>query len=529
MALEHKAFTNKFADLVAGLQCSIQAISDECLEKLITEETYQAILHLNKTPGHKARLLLNNVSTTIRKDPTTFNIFLKVLSKFDEHSKVNLEQELVDLKNRAKKDYPQDELHTEFNSIEYSKPHGRYKKPGESTKESQQISPLTLNHTKLPTERKTACKTACKSSSAHKIGRDMKIREKVIKEHLTEIKSCVQRLILPIASKCRTKQLISVKVYHEVTSLSRPKKQRSETLLHYVCKAVRNNSKQFDDFIGILESHYSCKKLTQSIKHGLEEGGISIASKTRSSITQVKTKQTINTPEHKRKDSMPLALDIAEETDYTKATMAVSDNNATSLIVLNSGNTTATKFSTPKVNPDREDEYNKKMDKKQDQVKIAELTKQNENLKKERDEIEKKLCKKNKEINYLEEERDNLQLAKDTLEARLEKQNSETMQRIQCLKKKISDNEKSIGELKGIIKELKDELSDKQSQSIKLLQQQSKEQQQKEQQPNGPPTQDKNNKEPPNEKNTGTKLDCVKWLVALAVIIFLYVAARYYM
>ena len=148
MALEHKAFTNKFADLVAGLQYSIQAISDECLEKLITEETYQAILHLNKTPGDKARLLLDNVGTTIRKDPTTFNIFLKVLSKFDEHSKVNLEQELVDLKNRAQIDNPRDELHREFHSIEYSKPHESYKKPEEATKESQQTSEISgVNNT----------------------------------------------------------------------------------------------------------------------------------------------------------------------------------------------------------------------------------------------------------------------------------------------------------------------------------------------------------------------------------------------
>ena len=510
---EIEVFNEYFQKLATSIQDSILDITNECLSKnIITATTQNRVLYDPGTPGEKATKLLSAVRDCMVHQKHCCEQFLTILEKeliFRELVN-DMRTSLKEAINRKYTAECQDDLQ----------------------KNKNQRPKQTLNHTKLPTERKTACKTACKSSSAHQIGRDMKIREKVIKEHLTEIKSCVQRLILPIASKCRTKQLISVKVYHEVTSLSRPKKQRSETLLHYVCKAVRNNSKQFDDFIGILESHCSCKKLTQSIKHGLEEGGISIASKTRSSITQVKTKQTINTPEHKRKDSMPLALDIAEETDHTKATMAVSDNNATSLIVLNSGNTTAMKFSTPKVNPDREDEYNKKMDKKQDQVKIAELTKQNEHLKQEKDEIEKKLREKNKEINYLEEERDDLQSVKAKLELELEKQNSETMQTIHSLKKKISDNEKSIGELKGIIKELKDELSDKQSQIIKLLrqqskEQQSKEQQQKEQQPNGPPTPDKNNKEPPNKKNTDTKLDCVKWLVALASIILLCVAMHY--
>ena len=81
----HQVITNKWPELVQRIKHSADTIADNCRAKgLISEETSAKITDITKN-SDKARLLLNNVLTTIRAKPHLFEAFMGILEEDISH------------------------------------------------------------------------------------------------------------------------------------------------------------------------------------------------------------------------------------------------------------------------------------------------------------------------------------------------------------------------------------------------------------------------------------------------------------
>lgn len=82
MSKKYQAFIKNFPDLVSSVYPSVKTLADVCRGKeLISHDTYCEIMDLNVTNIDKARRLLMNISTTIEKNPSAFDMFTVALSE----------------------------------------------------------------------------------------------------------------------------------------------------------------------------------------------------------------------------------------------------------------------------------------------------------------------------------------------------------------------------------------------------------------------------------------------------------------
>ena len=107
---QHQAFNNKRDDLVTGIKHAVNSVADKCLTKrLISEDTYDEVTQSEKENGQKARQLLRNISTGIQKDPSSLDIFIKLLNETDcKDVAENLQKEWRDLENRLTIQQPEE-------------------------------------------------------------------------------------------------------------------------------------------------------------------------------------------------------------------------------------------------------------------------------------------------------------------------------------------------------------------------------------------------------------------------------------
>lgn len=104
MSKESQAFKNKFPRLVVAVGPSIKSITDECFGNgLISLDTYDELLELEKVFSDKARKLLRNILTNVEKDSSCFDKFITVLNGTECGAiGEELMGELRDLENRSK-------------------------------------------------------------------------------------------------------------------------------------------------------------------------------------------------------------------------------------------------------------------------------------------------------------------------------------------------------------------------------------------------------------------------------------------
>ena len=108
---QHQAFNNKREELVVAIQSSVNTVADKCLGKgLITEETYNEVIQVDKEKSVKARNLLRNISGGIQEDPSCFDTLLKVLREAScGNVAEKLHHEWKDLENRGTYKQPVDD------------------------------------------------------------------------------------------------------------------------------------------------------------------------------------------------------------------------------------------------------------------------------------------------------------------------------------------------------------------------------------------------------------------------------------
>lgn len=223
---ERKVFTEHFTELVTSVQNSVLSIANECLsEKLITTSVQKRTLDESDTEK-AGTMLLNAVKDCMEHQKDGFKKFLKILEK--QH----IFDDLVDgLKESVERKHT-----TECTDAE--------------------VVPACDSAGILI---KTSIKTSIAESRRA-------IRKRVIKSHLAVIKSCVQGLIASVSSSSHTKQLISKTTYQRIMRPNQLSKQRTNFLLHSVCKCVRGDSKKFNVFLEILDTHRSCKVIVRTIR-----------------------------------------------------------------------------------------------------------------------------------------------------------------------------------------------------------------------------------------------------------------------
>ena len=75
--------------MIPVLQNCIGSVADGCIsDRLISDDTYAAMLELNMTNADKTRKLLMNVKQTISMNSEAFMKFLEVLEKVGECSQL---------------------------------------------------------------------------------------------------------------------------------------------------------------------------------------------------------------------------------------------------------------------------------------------------------------------------------------------------------------------------------------------------------------------------------------------------------
>ena len=428
MEAEREVFTEFFEELVAAVENDTLTISNVCLsEKLITRSRQRRILD---TPGseEKATVLITAVSDCIRHQKDGFNKFLDILKGqviFDE---------LVSKLREAK-----DRKHT----------------AEERTTSDKQSLVLSVT-TPIPTTPILRKEMPSHSKSAEK---------KAIKKYLPQLSSQVQRIIAAVAITSETKQVITKATYKKAMRKDKSPKERTQFLLHSVCKCVRTDTKKFNMFLEILSAHRSCKEVVRLIEeeiHLLREEAVAASVK----------------EEHDHAHTAPQLWQRKmgtqpkpSETDKLATYESGEDNK--SKMVFSSGETSAVRVQNVVVNPQAESEHFLRMDKKQSEALLLDSERQKtesnelceqevKDLSQKIDQLEQgtlekdgeinglkqSMLEKDQEIQALREERDNFQLAMNCMKVRVslvEKEQCNT--NTEVLEKRVTELEKKIVEL----------------------------------------------------------------------------------
>lgn len=416
MESEGIVFNEYFDKLVVAVQDHVEAIAKESRSKrVINSSALDAILNRLSTPEEKATKLLTSVAGH-QKD--ALHKFLQLLEKkqlIASELIISIKSSLKEVANRR----------------------------------------VTSQCTGQGRTRKKASSAAMSSQSI------MLIRQVVIKNHLADLKSAVQGIIAPLASASQTKRLISKETYRKVMNSKCTGKQRTVCLLSNICNCVRADGKKFEVFLEVLESRRSCKDLVSHIRKDIitmKEGKQPLTESTPVSDSHLRQRRgsgATRTP--------PPPTESTDKPDGSDASKMV-----------HSGILSDLKICTPTVDPQKESEYFRKMDKKQDEAQIHDLRRQNHadkkkskakqrSLEQEITSLKKQMSEKNRQILTLNGERDNFQFALDHLRLKMARSEKEKNGSVE-LKKKIVELEAKILEIKHEKVDLQcklDDLNDK--------------------------------------------------------------------
>lgn len=401
-------FNEYFDKLVVAVQDHVEAIAKESRSKrVINSSALDAILNRLSTPEEKATKLLTSVADSIGHQKDALHKFLQLLEK----KQLIASELIISIKSSLKEDTNR-----------------------------RVISQCTGQGTSQRT-RKMASSAAMSSQSI------MLIQQVVIKNHLADLKSAVQGIIAPLASASQTKRLISKETYRKVMNSKCTGKQKTVCLLSNICNCVRADGKKFEVFLEVLESRRSCKDLVSHIRKDIitmKEGKQPL---TESKLTPVSDSHLRQRRGSGATRTPPPPTESTDKPDGSDASKMV-----------HSGILSDLKICTPTVDPQKESEYFRKMDKKQDEALIHDLRRQNHadkkkskakqcSLEREITSLKKQVSEKNRQILTLNGERDDFQFALDHLRfkmARLEKEKNRSVE----LKKKIVELEAKILEIK---------------------------------------------------------------------------------
>ena len=421
MSAEYRAFINKFADLVTGINHAVSPIADRCLAHyLIDQETYEKVLQKGDTTQDKTRLVLTNITSRIKFKRERFYDFVRVLKEVCEEIAKDLEDELEDVKNRAKISQPDED------GLQNAQPMRQ--------KEKINATQSTTAPTSLAGRKSALTSPQGKPHTPYNI--PMKLRQRVIRKHLPQMKSAVEHLILPIAEKSRTKHIISREVYKKATNTKQSEEKRAHSLLYSVCLSVRKDGAKFDAFIEILNCHSSCKELVKNIKQALEDIKAEHISQSQQSLHHRKDDKVHSTQEQRTTEETDSTLiATASSTDDCKYTMLLGGKTTNSKVYVCNNET-------------------------------SELEKQR--MREQIFKLKEEVKKKDKEINILKQEREDFQLTLDTLKiryAKLEKQSEAMSEKL----KKITDHHsKQIAKLEKEKKDLQEELGQYRKKSLEI-------------------------------------------------------------
>ena len=388
MSAESRAFINKFADLVTGINHAVSGVADRCLTRnLIARETYDKVLQTGDTTQDKTRLVLTNIASRIEYNPKRFHDFVIVLREVLSCEEIvkGLEDELEDVKNRTKISQPDE------GGLQKAQPMRQNQHQEKTNTTLSPIVPTVLAGRHLS---KSPRPHQGKPPTPYSI--PMKLRRNVIIKHLPKMKSAVEHLILPIAKKSRTKRIISREVYKKATNTKQSEEKRAHSLLHSVCISVRKDDMKFDAFIEILNCRSSCKELVKNIKQALED---------------VKAEHITQSLHHRKDDGISKVLESHSTqeqrehsaTEETVIATASSTDDHKSAILLG-GKTTKSKVHAHTIDPVIEAKHNRKLDEQQDHALIEDLNERVSKLKKEVKDKETVIKKKDEEIKEKNEE-----------------------------------------------------------------------------------------------------------------------------
>lgn len=449
MGAKVEIFNEYFKELVESIQYCYLDIANECLsKKLISRATQRKILSGSKEDP--STTLVNAISACMVHQRDCFHKFLNILKGqliFDE---------LVERMEASLKEAINRKVMAECTD-----------KPSINNKGN--FKPFNL----------LAGDPVCTKTSPPraKVG-VMLVRQTVIKGYLPQMKTIIQGFIAPVARSSLTKQLISKETYQKVVNGNPSnKKQRTSFLLTSVCNSIRADHKKFDVFLEILENHRSCKDLVRKIKQDIErttkDGKVSAIKQSQKSDSTERPPITLYTGLYQRRTTQQPAAELDGPIDVE------SGGDSDSKMVFGSGKTSTTKVFTPQVNPQKESEYFLRMDRKQDEARMQELSSQKLASMKENQQkqltfsqeiirLEGEMSEKDREIMSLKETRDNLQLAIDQIKTKVsfsEKGKHDST----ALREKITELESKITEVLREKEELQCKL-DNLNQEINSLQ-----------------------------------------------------------
>ena len=100
----------------------------------------------------------------------------------------------------------------------------------------------------------------------HKLSTNMSATLEVIDSHLAELEVTVGGLVNAISNDCCSKGILSDDVCKSLTKSTKPKRERSKTLLAHVRNCIREDESKAELFILILAKYKHCQGLVSKIR-----------------------------------------------------------------------------------------------------------------------------------------------------------------------------------------------------------------------------------------------------------------------
>ena len=429
-----EVLNHHFNELVTSIQDDVLYITNECLARRLITPTIHGVISTLSAPEERATKLLTAINACMVHQEEGYTKFLDVLRKrliFDE---------LIEKLRKSLEEAIDRKVTAECTDGPHSLKHSKH---GQRHVNEQDAFNLPIRTT-TPMGMELA-------------------RQTVIKRHMAQLKSSVQGIIAPVASLCQTKELITKETYNKVINTKKPIKYRTKHLLVSVCNCVRSNGKKFDVFMEILERRRSCKELALIIQNDIRElrkgqkSELVMLQHTEHSVAETVT--TIPDLRLRRKQVVSSKASYSETDTPISVTEAVGDDGDNK-ILLGSNTVPVKTIQSVRLDPQREREYQLKMERTQSEAKLEDLRKQEESSKEEKaklqnsvTELKEEIREKDAEIEQLEKSRDQYKFALETLRVQVslsEKEQYESKEKqIKPLKEKIAQLEIKIRELEG--------------------------------------------------------------------------------